>query len=97
MELSRCIKQCSGHIKQLDLSKNRIGDEGFQHILKAIVDSQIEEVSFTNNKITDKGVDKIYASLRMAKHVKLIDLTGNGIANRLLKNKLKSNLPSIDI
>ena len=38
-ELAKCIKCNSGHIKSLNLSKNRITDEGINHIIKALCES----------------------------------------------------------
>jgi len=92
-ELAKCIKTCSGHIKSMDLSKNRISDEGIMHIIRAICDSQIEAASFSGNKISEKCVESIVGSLKTNKNLKLLDLSSNGIGSRLMKNKLKNALP----
>jgi len=39
IELAKCIKSLSGHVKVLNLSKNRISDEGIGLIVKALCDS----------------------------------------------------------
>ncbi len=39
IELAKCIKTMSGHVKHLNLSKNRISDEGIILIIKALCDS----------------------------------------------------------
>lgn len=41
-DLAKCIKSCSGHIKSLNLSKNKLSDEGIGHIMKALCESSIE-------------------------------------------------------
>ena len=38
-ELAKCIKTLSGHIKTIDLSKNKLSDEGIGHVIKALCDS----------------------------------------------------------
>ena len=45
-ELAKCIRTSSRHIKTLNLAKNRIGDDGVVHIIKALCESQIEKVNF---------------------------------------------------
>jgi len=41
-EIAKCIKMFSGPIRSLNLSKNRISDEGIGHIIKALCESHIE-------------------------------------------------------
>jgi hypothetical protein len=91
-DLSKCIKGNSGHIKTLNLSKNKFGDEGIGHIMKALCDSQIEQVNLQSNKLTDKCVEAIVGILKTNKTIKVLDLQNNGIASRLMKNKLKNAL-----
>lgn len=44
-ELAKCIRGNSSHIRTLNLSKNKISDEGINHIMKALCDCQIEIVN----------------------------------------------------
>ena len=39
LEIAKCIRTCSGHIKNLNLSKNKISDDGIDHIIKALCES----------------------------------------------------------
>ena len=97
-DLVKAIKGSSGHIRDLDLSKNRITDEGLLHIMKAICESQIENISFNKNKLTDKCVEGIVGMLKTNKTLKVLDLQNNAIGtSRLMKNKLKNALPQIEI
>ena len=96
-ELAKCIKTLSNHIKILNISKNRLSDEGIPHIIKALCDSQIEQVSLQSNKLTEKCVESITGSLKTCKTLKVLDLSNNGIGSRLMKNKLKNALPQIEI
>jgi hypothetical protein len=73
-EIAKCIKNNSGHIKSLNLSKNRISDDGVIQIVKAICDSQIEMLSLSTNKITEKVVESIVGCLKTNKNLKVIDL-----------------------
>jgi Ran GTPase-activating protein (RanGAP) involved in mRNA processing and transport len=73
-ELAKCIKTCSGHIKTLNISKNKLSDEGIGHIIKALCECQIENVNLQGNKLTDKSVDQIVGSLKTHKHLKTLDL-----------------------
>ena len=69
-DLAKCIKMFSGPIKGLDLSKNRIGDDGFLHLVKALCESSIESVNFSSNKITEKNIDAAVGSLKTCKTLK---------------------------
>jgi hypothetical protein len=69
-ELTKCIKNHSGHIKTLNLSKNRIGDDGLVHIIKALCESTIERVNLSDNKITEKNIDAVVGSLKTHKILK---------------------------
>ena len=60
-------------------------------------DSTIEELNLEGNKISEKGLDSVIPILKTAKDLKLLNLASNGITNRLIKNKLKTMLPSIEI
>ncbi len=51
--IASLIKSHGTKIKSLDLSGNKISDEGIMALIKALCDSQIEIVSFAKNKLTD--------------------------------------------
>ena len=91
-DLAKCIKTLSGHIKSLDLSKNKIGDEGIPLIMKALCESHIESVNISANKLTERCVEVIVGILKTNKTLKILDLQSNGIGSRLMKNKLKNAL-----
>ena len=96
-EISKCIKMHSGHIKSLNLSKNRLADEGLVQIVKALCESSLESVNLSGNKITEKNIDSIVGTLKTNKTLKFLDLSNNGIISRVVKNKLKNALPSIEV
>lgn len=96
-DLAKCIKMHSGHVKNLNLSKNRLGDDGLLHIIKALCESSIESVNLSGNKITEKNIDSIVGTLKTNKTLKFLDLSNNGIGSRVVKNKLKNALPSIEV
>jgi len=82
---------------ELDLSGNKITDSGVQHLAKAISTSQVESLNLSNNKITEKCIEQLAAVLRLAKGLKQLNLEGNGITNRVSKNKLKNSLTWMQI
>lgn len=96
-EIAKCIKMNSGHVKVLNLSKNRLADDGLVLIVKALCESSIENVNLSGNKITEKNIDTIVGTLKTNKTLKVLDLSNNGIGSRVVKNKLKNALPSIEV
>ena len=84
-------------ICELDLSGNRISDTGVQHLAKAICESSVESLNLSGNKISDKCMEPLAATLRFAKNLRHLNLEGNGITNRVAKNKLKNSLKSMNI
>ena len=56
-DLAKAIKTNSGHIRQLNLSKNRISDEGIPLIVKALAESSIESINLSGNKISEKSIE----------------------------------------
>ncbi len=66
-------------VKSLNLSKNKITDEAVGHIVKALCESQIESVSFADNKLSEKCIEVVVGTLKTNKTLKKIDMTGNGI------------------
>jgi Leucine Rich repeat len=69
-EIAKCIKMYSGHVKKLNLSKNRISDEGFIHIVKALCESGIEILNMSGNKLTEKCIESVVGSLKTHKVLK---------------------------
>ena len=69
-ELAKCIKSFSGHIKYLNLSKNKISDDSLLHLVKALCESSIERVNFAENKISEKCIDTVVGSLKTNKTLK---------------------------
>lgn len=84
-------------MQRLNLSKNRISDEGFIHIVKALCDSSIEELDISGNKITEKCIEPVVGSLKTHKALKILNLQENQLSGRVVKNKLKNALPSIEV
>ena len=60
----------TGYMHELDLSGNRITDSGVQHLAKAICETQIESLKLDNNKISEKCMEPLAATLRFAKCLK---------------------------
>ena len=95
-EINRNLNIC-GYMHEIDLSGNKITDSGVQHLAKAIVTSQVESLNLSNNKISEKCIEPLAAILRLAKGLKKLNLEGNGITNRVSKNKLKNSLTWMQI
>jgi Ran GTPase-activating protein (RanGAP) involved in mRNA processing and transport len=96
-DIAKCLRSHSMHLRVLSLAKNRLTDEGVGQVVRAICDTQIESLDLSGNKISEKSVDGIVGCLKTNKCLKLLDLSGNGIGSRLMKNKLKNALPHIEV
>jgi len=82
----------------LDLSSNKITDVGLQQIAKAVCEApNLEVLILCNNKMTEKCIEPLAATLRTNKVLKLLDMQGNGITNRVFKNKLKNSLTWVEV
>jgi Ran GTPase-activating protein (RanGAP) involved in mRNA processing and transport len=73
-ELSKYIRMSGGYLRVLNLSKNRITDEGMNLLVKAFCESSLEAVDLSSNKITEKCIDAIVGTLKTNKTLKLLDL-----------------------
>jgi len=94
-EIVRNLKVYNG-LKGLDLSGNKISDDGVQHLARAICETQVDVLIIANNKLTDKCTEPLAGILRTNKQLKVLNLEGNGITNRVAKNKLKNSLSWVD-
>ena len=65
--------------------------------MKALCESQIEQINLQNNKLTEKCVELIVGVLKTNKSLKSLDLQGNAITSRLMKNKLKNGLTQMEV
>ena len=97
VELCKCLRSNSSHLRGLSLARNRFTDDGINQIIRALCDTQMESVDLQGNKITEKAVEGIVGCLKTCKTLKNLDLSNNGIGSRLMKNKLKNALPHIEI
>jgi hypothetical protein len=43
-DLAKCLKSHSGHVKTLSLARNRLTDEGVGQVIRAVCDTQIEQL-----------------------------------------------------
>ena len=82
----------NGSLKYLDLSDNRISDDGAVNLMKVVCDTQLFSLSLSKNALTDKCADPIVQALKPSKNLRLLDLLNNKISSRLSKNKLKNHL-----
>jgi len=55
-QISSLIKQhkYEKNLSRLDLSNNRIADEGLVNLCKSICDSNVEALNVSNNRLTEK-------------------------------------------
>lgn len=97
-EISKNIQKTQW-LKELNLSGNKITDKGLDNLAKSISSSniQMDMLNLSNNKLTDKSMEPVAGVLRLAKGLRGIDLRGNGITNRVARNKLKNTLNWMNI
>lgn len=70
-----------------------------ENLAKTISSSNIniELIDLSNNKLSEKCIEPLAGVLRLAKGVSGLDMRGNGITNRVTKNKLKNSLNWMNI
>ena len=80
-EICGLLKQYSAHkeVNCLDLSNNRITDEGIVSICKALANSQIHTVKVAKNKLTDKCCEPLALALKTNRNLRLLVLAENNI------------------
>ena len=81
----------------MDLSNNKITDNGIVNLCKALSETQIERFVVSGNKLTDKCTVGITGILMRNKHLKTLMMQDNNIESRIAKNKLINSLPKIDV
>lgn len=57
-------------VRSLQLSNNKMSDEGVLHILKAVAMSNVEVLSLANNRISEKCAESIVYTLKTSKNLK---------------------------
>ena len=86
----------TGRIKELDLSKNKIGFQNFEMILSIFTwNKQIELLNIDNCGLEPKTVHSLLSILQQNKHIKYLYLTNNNVgkiggeavANLILESK----------
>jgi Ran GTPase-activating protein (RanGAP) involved in mRNA processing and transport len=61
-------------IRVIDLTQNKISDDGVQHLAKAVCESQVEQLILVNNKLTEKCTEPLAGVLKTNKSLKVLDL-----------------------
>ena len=91
-EICRHMKT-SPSLNILNLTGNKFTDEGIIHIARAICETNLEEVVFANNRLTDKCLEPTAHILKTNKNLRTLDLSCNaGINSRVAKNKMTNTL-----
>ena len=91
------IKTQAPGATSLILSNNKIADESALQLCRALADTQIESLDLSKNKLTDLCAEPIAQTLKTNKNLKHLNLTDNGIASRVSKNKLTNGLKKIEV
>lgn len=95
-ELIRGLKANPG-VKDLDLSGNKFTDDGVVLIAKAVSDTQVTHLTLAGNKLTDKCTEPLAAVLRTNKVIRMVDLSGHNITNRVARNKIRNSLTQCEV
>ena len=73
MQLCQLIKShAATGVQNLDLSHNKITDNGIGVICKALSESQIERLVISSNKLTEKCCETLTGALMRNKHLKTL-------------------------
>jgi Ran GTPase-activating protein (RanGAP) involved in mRNA processing and transport len=95
-ELAKTLKS-NPLVRYIDLSSNKITDDGVQHLAKAICETQVESLNLASNKLTEKCTEPLAAILRTNKNLKVLDLQNNNINNRVFRNKIRNSLTWMEV
>ena len=77
------------NIEDLDLRKNKLGDEGLEALLSSEKLIKIKKLDLRNNQITRRGMEILVGSGKM-KDLQVLDIRSNRIG-KIWDKKLKSN------
>ena len=78
-QITSLIKQYTTeqNVNYLNLSSNKISDEGIVAICKSLASSNISTLIVAQNKLTDRCGENIVAALKTNKNLKVLNLAGN--------------------
>ena len=80
-ELAKML-QANTALKELDLSRNEIGDEGARELAKMLqANTALKELDLSGNRIEDEGACELAKMLQANTALKELDLSGNGIGD----------------
>lgn len=80
MQLCQLIKsQGKAGVDSIDLSNNKIGDNGMIEICKALNDTKIVRFVISGNKITDNSCVNVSGILMRNKNLKTLNMQDNQI------------------
>ncbi|XP_051742922.1 NACHT, LRR and PYD domains-containing protein 12-like isoform X39 [Ctenopharyngodon idella] len=78
--LTSALKSNLSHLRELDLSRNKIGNTGVKHLCDVLKDShcKLERSRLSNCSVTEEGYKALASALRSnPSHLIELDLTGN--------------------
>ena len=78
------------NVEDLDLRKNKLGDEGLDALLSSEKLDNIKKLDLRNNQITRKGMEILAASGKM-ENLQVLDMRSNRIG-KVWEEKLKSTI-----
>ncbi|XP_049322618.1 NACHT, LRR and PYD domains-containing protein 12-like [Astyanax mexicanus] len=86
--LCSALKSNPSHIRELELSNNRLGDSGIKHITDLLQNPNclLEKLMLNNNGFTEKDCADLEKAFRInPSHLKELDLSGNKLGNSGVK------------
>jgi Ran GTPase-activating protein (RanGAP) involved in mRNA processing and transport len=72
------VQKYNGNMKEVDLSRNRIGDEGALRIAKMLtVNKSLQKLKLNRNQISDAGGKELAEAMKVNKNLEVLDLANN--------------------
>ncbi len=72
------VQKYNGNLKEVDLSRNRIGDEGALRIAKMLtVNRSLQKLRLNRNQISDAGGKELAEAMKFNKNLEVLDLANN--------------------
>ncbi|XP_067252703.1 NLR family CARD domain-containing protein 3-like isoform X2 [Chanodichthys erythropterus] len=87
--LTSALKLNPSHLRELDLSRNKIENKGMNHLCDVLKDSHcnLERLRLIRCDMTDEGCSDVTSALKLnSSHLRELDLTWNKLGNSAVKN-----------